>query len=131
MKKVIHDINNPIYLPKNSFVFFENVVNNLLCEVARTYKGKTQFSHEYMAYIDGDAVIIKEADVREKWMRHYLDIFDHENGTYEISGNFTIVSLCGGRLGASLCGTRDSFDKDIGIAVATARAYGAEIPDYI
>ena len=131
MKKVIHDSNNPIYFPENSFVFCGKVVNNLLCEATKAHKGKTQFTPEYMAYIEGDAVIIKEVDAREKWIRHYLDVFDHENGTYEISGNFTIVSLCGGRLGASLCGRRDSFDKDIGIAVATARAYGAEIPDYI
>ena len=129
MKKVIHDSNNPIYFfPRSSLVFCGKVINNLLCEARKTCKS---LSHEYMAYIDGDAVIIKEVDARDKWIRHYLDVFEYENGTYEISGNFTIVSLGGGRLGASLCGRKDSFDRDVGIAVATARAYGAEIPDYI
>lgn len=131
MGKVIHDSNNPIYFPKSSRVSCGRVINNLLYEATKTYKGKTQFSPEYMAYIEGDAVIIKEVDVRDKWIHHYLDIFRSANGTYVVSGNFTIVSLCDGRLGASLCGRNDSFEGDVGIAVATARAYGEEIPDYI
>lgn len=125
MKKNVHNINNPIFFSASYGSQLSGIVSRLLSEV------KSTDSSDCIAYVDGDAVIIKRIDKREKWIRHYLDVFDCENGTYEISGNFTIVSLCGGRLGASLCGRKDSFDKDVGIAVATARAYGAEIPDYI
>lgn len=131
MKKNVHDINNPIFFSASHGSMSGGVVSRLLSEVKTTDKSNPQNNTDCIAYVDGDAVIIKKIDKRERWIRRYLDAFENARGIYDIQGNFTIVFLSCNRHGVSLCGRKDSFDKDVGIAVATARAYGAEIPDYI
>lgn len=131
MKKNVHNINNPIFFSASYGSQFSGIVSRLLSEVKSTDKSNPQNNTDCIAYVDGDAVIIKRIDRRERWIRHYLNVFENYSGTYDIQGNFTIIFLNNGRHGVSLCGRKDSFDKDVGIAVATARAYGAEIPDYI
>lgn len=131
MKKNVHNINNPIFFSASYGSQFSGIVSRLLSEVKSTDKSNPQNNTDCIAYVDGDAVIIKKINKRERWIRHYLDVFENAYGTYDIQGNFTIVFLNSGLHGVSLCGRKDYFDKDVGIAVATARALGDEIPDYI
>lgn len=131
MKKNVHNVNNPIFFSASYGSQFSGIVSRLLSEVKSTDKSNPQNNTDCIAYVDGDAVIIKRIDRRERWIRHYLNMFENAYGTYDIQGNFTIVFLNSGLHGVSLCGRKDSFDKDVGIAVATARALGDEIPDYV
>lgn len=131
MEKNVHNINNPIFFSASYGSQFSGIVRRLLSEVKSTDKSNPQNNTDCIAYVDGDAVIIKRIDRRERWIRHYLNMFENARGTYDIQGNFTIVFLSCNRHGVSLCGRKDSFDKNVGIAVATARALGDEIPDYI
>lgn len=76
---------------------------------------------------------------REMWVRKWFN----KAKLYQANGHFgfkeikrlSIVAIDVGvgapYLGWSRCSPSDTYDRRVGIAVATARAYGEPIPDYI
>ena len=76
---------------------------------------------------------------REKWIRHWYKVYQNSNGSAKYyGGGYTVVTILpkyltrAPRCGWSTCRlAEDDFDQKIGIAVATARAFGEKIPDYI
>ena len=129
MKKVIHDYDNPF------IIHTEPQINrSQLYEAIRALVSEVDAPECYncIAYVEKNAIVIEKISNREAWIRRYLKAFRAANGLYEVHGNFTTVFLRSPySLGSSLCSKKDLFDRDVGIAVATARALGDEIPDYI
>lgn len=75
---------------------------------------------------------------REQWIRAWATVYLEYNGRFsETPNRFQIVTFlpckagepC--RVGWSRWNCRDSFDHRVAVAVATARAFGEDIPDYI
>ena len=88
---------------------------------------------EYAVEINGnsitftDSVAVKRAAWIEKWSdRWYRDCNVHTG----FMGNITAVELYG-EIGISKPSHGDKYDRKTGIAVAYAKASGADIPDYI
>ena len=48
-----------------------------------------------------------------------------------ISGNKTIIKLSNGKVGISKCDPADKFDEVVGAVIATLRAYGKDVEDFI
>lgn len=48
-----------------------------------------------------------------------------------ISGNKTIIKLSNGNVGISKCDPADKFDEVVGAVIATLRAYGKNVEDFI
>lgn len=48
-----------------------------------------------------------------------------------ISGNKTIIKLSNGNVGISKCDPADKFDELVGAVIATLRAYGKNVEDFI
>lgn len=129
MKKVIHDYDNPFIInmrPQINRSQLYEAIRALISEI------NAPGCDNCIAYVEKNAIVIEKISNREAWIRRYLKAFDSANGFCEIHGNFTTVFLQSSySLGSSLCSKKDLFDRDVGIAVATARALGDEIPDYI
>ena len=75
---------------------------------------------------------------KEQWIRHWYKKFSEINGAVKyFAGGYTVVIIlpksrtCAPRGGWSTCNPCDTFDQRTGIAVATARAFGADIPDFL
>ena len=77
---------------------------------------------------------------RELWVRHWYAKAQsyktsHKAGTMFTGPYTTVTIICNNQVapcvGWSKCSTTDRYDTRVGIAVATARAFGEKIPDYI
>lgn len=80
-------------------------------------------------------IIIERVDPKKEWVSAMMAIYTKRHGASVRQGNFTIVTILNNDAkwvnGASCCGKKDNYQNGVGIAVATARALGYQIPDYI
>ena len=76
----------------------------------------------------------------ELWVRHWYakaQLYKtHNKAIIAFRGPYTIVTLIGNdqmapHMGWAKCSPTDAKSDRVGIAVATARAFGEKIPDYI
>lgn len=81
-----------------------------------------------------------EAIQRELWVRHWCAKAQSYRASNRVgimyTGLCTTVTIVPNDqvtpcVGWSQCSTTDRYDSRVGIAVATARAFGEKIPDYI
>lgn len=80
-----------------------------------------------------------KAEVREQradWVYvRYRQYLMHPNTTSTCVGRTVVVAIydrnCGHRIKKAFCAPGDSFDMEVGIAVAMAKHNGEEIPDFI
>jgi hypothetical protein len=73
---------------------------------------------------------------RDKWIKETICAYLCEpNASFARIGETTVVAVysrySGLLMGKATPVKGDAFDKDVGIAVAYAKAYGERIPDYI
>lgn len=107
-----------------------------------TYANISRFSDEELRTLALNIVKeqerrrIEKAQERENWVKVKVRAYmAHPNADAIFVGNRTIVSLYSRDIGV-LIGTSypihgDVFDRDVGIAVAYAKAMGETIPDFI
>lgn len=80
-------------------------------------------------------IIIERVDPKKEWVSAMMAIYVKRHGSSVRKGNFTIVTILDTNSqqihGASYCCRKDKYCAYVGIAVATARALGYQIPDYI
>lgn len=90
---------------------------------------------DYTLCITDGKIIIERVDLKKEWVSAMMAIYMRRHGNAVRQGNFTIVTILDNNSkwihGASCCGKKDNYQNDVGIAVATARALGYQIPDYI
>lgn len=90
---------------------------------------------DYTVCTTNGKITIERVDPKKKWVTSMMDIYKRSRGSAVRQGNFTIVTILNNSSqwvnGASCCGKKDNYQNDVGIAVATARALGYHIPDYI
>lgn len=98
----------------------------------------TTLQKEFRGYSDKQLENVLLLVHREQWIRAWVTVYLEYNGRFaETPDGFQIVTFlpreagesC--RAGWSRWNCQDSFDRRVGIAVATARAFGEDIPDYI
>ena len=73
---------------------------------------------------------------RDRWIKDVICAYlCHPNASFARIGETTVVAVYsrydGLRMGKATPVKGDAFDKDVGIAVAFAKACGERIPDYI
>lgn len=97
----------------------------------------TTFQEELKEYSDKQLENALLLVHREQWIRAWATVYLEYEGHFAKTHGFLIATFLpreGGepyRVGWSRWNQRDSFDHRVGIAVATARAFGEQIPDYI
>ena len=94
-------------------------------------KGNSHISME----IEGDRIMITPLDSdkrkREKWIDTWFNRYRFDKAAHmNTMGNITAVELYG-QVGISKPSPIDKYDEKTGIAVAYAKAHGADIPKYI
>ena len=78
----------------------------------------------------------RKAAERQKWIDGYYYAFiNHPNATATMVGDVTVVAVyvrtTGTRIGTARPVHGDVFNREVGIAVAYAKALGTVIPDFI
>ena len=77
---------------------------------------------------------------RELWVRKWYERAQlyktHNKTSIAFHGSYTTVAIIGNdqiapHMGWAKCSSTDRYDDRVGVAVATARAFEAPIPDYI
>ena len=78
----------------------------------------------------------KREEERQKWIDgYYFAFINHPNATAIQLGDTTIVAVYGRNTGMHIGTAKpvhgDVFNREVGLAVAYAKAFGDTIPDYI
>lgn len=78
----------------------------------------------------------RKAAKRQRWVdSYYFTFLNHPNATAIQVGDTTVVAAyernSGMRIGTAKPVHGDVFNREVGVAVAYAKAWGNQIPDYI